>query len=99
MAKKDYLLTSVADIAFNAATLGFFSGNSREDNANFIWWAKEFEKEHKDTDWETTDLDYVIEIDRFSAKKMLEYKKANGLEQLNLKRKFDERAAKRMAKQ
>ena len=38
------LLETVSDISYYAGQKRYYSGNSREGIANFIWWAKEFEK-------------------------------------------------------
>lgn len=55
------LLEALADIAYIAGQRGFFSGDSREDIAEFISWAKEFEALNEDTDWDETDYQQAIE--------------------------------------
>jgi hypothetical protein len=55
------LLETLADIAYMAGQRGFFSGDSREDIAEFISWAKEFEALNEDTDWDETDYQLAIE--------------------------------------
>lgn len=62
------LLETVADIAYYAGQKGYYSGNSREDILNFIWWAKEFDNFHRDTDWNATD--YMLTIERYSEDKI-----------------------------
>lgn len=62
------LLEAVADISYYAGQKGYFSGNSREDILNFIWWAKEFQHFHKDTDWNSTD--YILMIEAFAQDKL-----------------------------
>ncbi len=57
------LLETVADISYYAGHKGYYSGNSREDIATYIWWAKEFESFHKDTDWDKTD--YMLTIEEY----------------------------------
>lgn len=56
------LLETVSDISYYAGQKRYYSGNSREGIANFIWWAKEFEKIHRDTDWNKTDYMLTIEV-------------------------------------
>lgn len=56
------LLEAVADIAYIAGQRGFFSGDSREDIAEFIRWAREFEAIHEETDWDETDYQDALEV-------------------------------------
>lgn len=58
------LLETIADIAYHFGQKGYYSGDSRADNANFIWWAKEFENSHKDTDWDN--VDYMLTIEAYT---------------------------------
>lgn len=62
------LLETIADIAYSAGHKGYYSGNSREDILNFIWWAKEFESYHKDTDWNNND--YLLTIEAYIEAKL-----------------------------
>jgi hypothetical protein len=62
------LLEALADIAYLAGQKGFFSGDSREDIAEFIGWAKEFEAVHEDTNWD--DIDYHDAIEAFTLNKL-----------------------------
>lgn len=62
------LLETIADIAYCAGQKGYFSGNSREDILNFIWWAKEFEKSYKDADWDK--IDYILSVEAYANNKM-----------------------------
>lgn len=55
------LLEAVADIAYIAGQRGFFSGDSRQDIAEFIRWANEFETLNEETDWDETDYEDAIE--------------------------------------
>jgi hypothetical protein len=64
----DKLLETVSDISYYAGQKRYYSGNSREDVTNFIWWAKEFEKIHRDTDWDKTD--YMLTIEVFTVDKI-----------------------------
>jgi hypothetical protein len=62
------LFEAIADIAFMAGQKGFFSGDSREDIAEFISWAKEFEAIHEDTNWD--EVDYISVVDAFTTNKL-----------------------------
>ena len=64
------LLESVADISYIAGNSRYYSGNSREDISEFIYWANEFEKKHKHTDWEYED--YMTEIINYTDTKLKE---------------------------
>jgi len=57
------LLETIADIAYLAGTKGYYSGDSRADINDFIWWAKEFEKLHRHTDW--NEKNYMLEIEAY----------------------------------
>jgi len=56
------LLETVADISYIAGLKQHYSGNSRYDIAEFISWAKEFEKMHNGTDWDNEDYMLAIEL-------------------------------------
>jgi len=56
------LLETVADISYIAGQKQHYSGNSRYDIAEFISWAKGFEKMHKGTDWDNEDYMLAIEL-------------------------------------
>lgn len=62
------LLEALADIAYLAGQKGFFSGDSRNDIAEFIVWAKEFEEVHDETDWD--EVDYMDTIEAFTLNKL-----------------------------
>lgn len=62
------LLETVADIAYLAGVQRFYSGNSRQDMANFIWWAREFELLHAHTAWE--EADYMLAVEAFAKEKL-----------------------------
>ncbi|MXN92699.1 hypothetical protein GR160_15830 [Flavobacterium sp. Sd200] len=62
------LFEALADIAYLAGQKGFFSGNSRNDIAEFIVWAKEFEAIHDETDWD--EIDYIDTIEAFTLNKL-----------------------------
>lgn len=57
------LLETTADIAYLAGSAGYYSGDSRADIADFIWWAEEFEKIHSCTDW--GEEDYMLAIEAY----------------------------------
>ncbi len=58
------LLETVADIAYMAGQQGYYSGDSRRDMADFIFWAKTFQKKHRETEWEI--VDYILLIEEFT---------------------------------
>ena len=58
------LLQSVADISYIAGHEKHYSGNSRFDISEYIKWAKEFERIHKNTDW--GDEDYMLAIEKYA---------------------------------
>jgi len=62
------LFEAIADIAFIAGQKGFASGDSREDIAEFIRWAHEFETVHEDTNWD--EVDYVTAMEAFTQNKL-----------------------------
>jgi len=62
------LFEAIADIAFLAGQKGFFSGDSREDIAEFIKWANEFETIHEDTNWD--EVDYITCMEAFTLNKL-----------------------------
>lgn len=58
------LLEAVADISYNAGVCHLYDNeDSREVVMNLIDWAREFEKNHAETDW--GEKDYMIEIESF----------------------------------
>ena len=62
------LFEAIADIAFIAGQKGFFSGDSRQDIAEFIKWAHEFETIHEETNWD--EVDYVTTMEAFTENKL-----------------------------
>lgn len=66
------LCEAVADIAFIAGTRNYYGGNSREDIADFLQWAEEFESKWKGKEWgaDDTDDDYIDEITKFVCAKI-----------------------------
>ena len=62
------LLETVADISYIAGLKQHYSGNSRYDIAEFISWAKEFEKMHNGTDWDNED--YMLAIEQYANEKI-----------------------------
>ncbi len=62
------LLDAVADIAYIVGTKGYYSGDSRADINEIIWWAEQFEKLHNNTDWGTND--YIIAIEDYTNQKL-----------------------------
>ncbi|MBI2270450.1 MAG: hypothetical protein HYU69_08865 [Bacteroidetes bacterium] len=66
--KKQKLLETVADIAYIAGQMKFYSGDSRADISNFIYWANEFEKKNLKTNWE--EANYILAIQEFAKEKI-----------------------------
>lgn len=66
------LLETVADISYIAGNMSVFSGDSRADINEFIFWAKEFESTNSNTNWD--ERDYITEITKFTIKKITGYK-------------------------
>ena len=62
--KNHKLLEALADISYLAGESKFFSGDSRADVSEFIWWAAEFEKANKQTNWD--EQEYILAIQRFT---------------------------------
>lgn len=70
-ADADYsLLEATADIAYIAGEKQHYSGNSREDIATFIEWAKEFEELHHGEVWGEGIEDYPDAIRNFAIDKL-----------------------------
>lgn len=65
------LCEAVADIAFIAGQEKYYSGDSRKDIADFIEWAKEFEKINEGVRWGIDEgKDYMDAISDFAAMKL-----------------------------
>jgi len=66
--KNKKLHETIADIAYIAGYRRYNSGDSRLDMSDFIYWATEFEKVNKITEW--GEHDYMIEIEEFANNKI-----------------------------
>lgn len=67
------LCEAVADIAYIAGERNFSTGDSRADMAEFIFWAKEFEKRNEGVEWgvsEGEEKDYIEAICEFANAKL-----------------------------
>lgn len=62
------LYETIADIAYIAGNHRYYSGDSRVDISDIIYWSKEFEKKNRFTDWGKHD--YMIEIESFANQKI-----------------------------
>ena len=62
------LLETVADISYIAGCKKYYSGNSRVDISEYIIWAKEFEKNHRNTDWDN--INYMLVIEKYAIEKI-----------------------------
>ena len=75
LAMRGRVMETVADIAYQAGVVGYYSGDSRKDATMFIQWAAEFERARTITD-EHKELyfgeGYVSAIERFTERKLLE---------------------------
>jgi hypothetical protein len=67
------LIETVADIAYIFGSQGYFSGDSRADIQEVIFFAKEFEKQNND--WEKED--YLRLITEYSNSKLQELRSLN----------------------
>lgn len=62
------LYEAISDISYIAGCQNYYSGDSRADIDDFIYWAKEFERIHNETDWEEND--YMIMIEEYTINKI-----------------------------
>lgn len=58
------MLETLMAISFNMGSLAYYTGDSMADIQTAIQLAKEFEEEHRDTDW--TEEDWLLAIDNYS---------------------------------
>ncbi|HEX2919765.1 MAG TPA: hypothetical protein VHO50_01235 [Bacteroidales bacterium] len=72
------LLQSIADISYIAGNEQHYSGNSRADVDSYISWAIEFEKIHKNTDWDCNN--YMLLIEEFAYQKLCESKELSTID-------------------
>lgn len=66
--KNQKLLETVADIAYIAGEMKFYSGDSRADVSELIYWASEFEKRNSKTNWD--EVNYILAIQEFAKEKI-----------------------------
>lgn len=64
---------TIADIAYIAGYRRYYSGDSRLDMSEFVYWAKEFEEKDQDADW--CERDYMIEIEKYANTRIKEARK------------------------
>jgi hypothetical protein len=62
------ILEALADISYFAGQREYYTGDSRADILDFIWWAKEFEHIHRNTNWDSED--YMLAIELFAEAKL-----------------------------
>ena len=67
------LLETVADIAYILGRNNYFSGDSRADVGEIIFYAEDFES--KNTDWSKED--YISKIESFATNKINELRSLN----------------------
>ena len=58
------MLETLMVISFNMGSLAYYTGDSMADIQTAIQLAKEFEEEHRNTDW--TEEDWLLAIDNYS---------------------------------
>lgn len=63
---------ALSDISYIAGENKYHSGNSRQDVADFIEWAIEFEEINKNVEWDV-DKDYIDTIIEFASLKIKEF--------------------------
>ncbi|MCK5739467.1 hypothetical protein KAH55_09810 [bacterium] len=73
--ENEKLLITVADIGYVFGAERCFSGNSRADVQEIIYWATEFKKKHRDTNWD--EVDYILEIEEYANNKISELRYLN----------------------
>lgn len=66
--KNQKMLEIIADIAYMAGEMKFYSGDSRADVSELIYWASEFEKRNSKTNWD--EVNYILSIQKFAEEKM-----------------------------
>jgi len=64
------LLETIADFAYISGRNNYFSGDSRADIQEIIYWAKDFEKKNENTNWD--EVDYISEIEQYTVDKIKE---------------------------
>ena len=64
------LLETIADFAYISGRDNYFSGDSRTDIQEIIYWAKDFEKKNEKTNW--NNADYISEIEQYTVNKINE---------------------------
>jgi hypothetical protein len=69
MSAESKLHEAIADIAYMAGQMGYYTGDSREDISHFIYLAEKFEREH-DFDWDESERVYMLEIEDFVVKEL-----------------------------
>jgi hypothetical protein len=69
MSAEGKLHEAIADIAYMAGQIGYYTGDSRADISHFIYLAGKFERDH-DFDWNESDRDYMLEIEDFVVKEL-----------------------------
>lgn len=67
------LCEALSDIAYIAGENKYYSGDERKDRADFIEWAKEFEKINEGVQWGiNSEIDFPDAIEEFAYTKIKE---------------------------
>lgn len=66
--KEIKLFEAIADISYIAGYEKYYSGDSRIDIKDFIFWAQEFEAKHAETNW--GEDNYMIMIEEYVMEKI-----------------------------
>lgn len=66
--KEIKLFEAIADISYIAGYEKYYSGDSRIDIKDFIFWAQEFETKHTETNW--GEDNYMIMIEEYVKEKI-----------------------------
>jgi hypothetical protein len=61
-------IETIAEIAYIAGVRQYYSGDSRADISDFLFWAEEFEQINAEVDW--TEEDYISSVERFADEKI-----------------------------
>lgn len=69
------LIETVADFSYILGRSGYFSGDSRADIQEVIYWAKDFEIRNINTDWDKED--YISKIEKYTSDKICELRSLN----------------------
>jgi hypothetical protein len=70
--EKNKIFETIADISYIAGYKNHYSGDSRFDIRQYIYWATEFEEIYAKTNW--GEQDYMLAVERFTNEKIMQSK-------------------------